>query len=50
MNGGTDDMSDVAILIFDVSDETLERAAGAMREKADAFTLAFCSGFDTCPS
>ena len=48
MNGDTNDMTDSAIL--DVSDETLESAAGAMREKAGAFTLAFCSGLDTCPS
>jgi len=48
MNGGTDDVSDMAILIFDVSDEPLESAAGAMREKAGVFTLG--SGFDTCPS
>ena len=50
MTGSTDDISDMAILIFDASDETLENAAGAMREKAGALTLAFCSGFDTCPS
>ena len=45
MNGGTDDVSDMA---FDDSDEPLESAAGAMREKAGVFTLG--SGFDTCPS
>jgi hypothetical protein len=50
MNGDTNDMTDSAVLVFDVSDETLESAAGAMREKAGAFTLAFCSGLDTCPS
>jgi hypothetical protein len=38
------------ILSFDVSDEALEAAAGSVREKAGAFTLAFCSGLDTCPS
>jgi hypothetical protein len=43
-------MTDAAVLVFDVSDESLENAAGATREKAGAFTLAFCSGFDTCPS
>jgi hypothetical protein len=37
------------ILSFEVSDEALEAAAGSM-EKAGAFTLAFCSGLDTCPS
>ena len=37
------------ILTFDVSDEALEAAAGTMKDKAGAFTLAFCSGLDTCP-
>jgi hypothetical protein len=38
------------ILSFEVSDEALEAAAGSIKEKAGAFTLAFCSGLDTCPS
>jgi hypothetical protein len=38
------------IFSFEVSDEALEAAAGSVREKAGAFTLAFCSGLDTCPS
>jgi hypothetical protein len=37
------------ILSFDVSDEALEAAAGSLKTKAGAFTLAFCSGLDTCP-
>jgi hypothetical protein len=37
------------ILTFDVSDEALETAAGTIKEKAGALTLAFCSGLDTCP-
>jgi hypothetical protein len=37
-------------LSFEVSDEALEAAAGSLKEKAGAFTLAFCSGLDTCPS
>jgi predicted naringenin-chalcone synthase len=37
-------------LSFEVSDEALEAAAGSVQEKAGAFTLAFCSGLDTCPS
>ena len=41
---------DEAILIYDVSDEAIENAAGSVREKAGAVTLAFCSGLDTCPS
>jgi hypothetical protein len=38
------------VLSFEVSDEALEAAAGLVKEKAGAFTLAFCSGLDTCPS
>jgi hypothetical protein len=38
------------IISFEVSDEALEMAAGSVKEKAGAFTLAFCSGLDTCPS
>ena len=41
---------DEEILSFKVSDEALEMAAGSVKEKAGAFTLAFCSGLDTCPS
>jgi hypothetical protein len=37
------------ILTFDVSDEALEAAAGTVKEKAGALTVAFCSGLDTCP-
>jgi hypothetical protein len=36
--------------MLDVSDEVLENAAGSVREKAGAMTLAFCSGIDSCPS
>jgi hypothetical protein len=42
--------TDEAILIYDVSDEAIENAAGLAKEKAGAFTLSFCSGLDTCPS
>ena len=38
------------ILSLEVADEALEAAAGSVKEKAGAFTLAFCSGLDTCPS
>jgi hypothetical protein len=44
------DLTDEMNLSYDVSDEALESAAGAVREKAGAFTLAFCSGLDTCPA
>jgi len=44
------DQREEEILTFEVSDEALEAAAGTTREKAGAFTLAFCSGLDTCPA
>jgi hypothetical protein len=46
-------MKDIHIeeeILIDVSDEALEAAAGSVKEKAGAFTMAFCSGLDTCPS
>jgi hypothetical protein len=42
--------SEQSILIFDVSDEAIESAAGSVWGKSAAVTLAFCSGLDTCPS
>jgi hypothetical protein len=52
---GTRPMTDKYIereedLSFEVSDDALEAAAGSVKEKAGAFTLAFCSGLDTCPA
>jgi hypothetical protein len=44
------DQSEEEILNYNVSDEALEAAAGTMKDKAGAFTLAFCSGLDTCPA
>ena len=44
------DQREEEILTFDVSDEALEAAAGTVKDKAGAFTLAFCSGLDTCPA
>ncbi|MGA7388228.1 MAG: hypothetical protein WBW99_09925 [Pseudolabrys sp.] len=35
-------------LAFEVSDETLESAAGSAKEKAN-FTLGACSGLSVCP-
>jgi hypothetical protein len=43
------DQREEEILNYQVSDEALEAAAGTMKDKAGAFTLAFCSGLDTCP-
>ena len=42
--------ADEAMLMLYFSDEVLENAAGPVREKAGAMTLAFCSGIDSCPS
>lgn len=39
-----------SVLIFEVSDEAIESAAGSVWGKSAAVTLAFCSGLDTCPS
>jgi hypothetical protein len=46
----TIDLTDEMNLSYDVSDETLEMVVSSVREKAAAFTLAFCSGLDTCPA
>jgi hypothetical protein len=48
LNGAV--QNEQAILIFDVSDEAIESAAGSVLGKSAAVTLAFCSGLDTCPS
>ncbi len=39
-----------AILGCEVCDAALEAAAGSAKDKAGSFTLAFCSGLDTCPA
>jgi hypothetical protein len=46
----TNELSDDEILAFSVSDETLEIAAGATKERAGSVTLAYCSGLSTCPA
>ncbi len=38
------------ILDYEICDEALEAAANAVKDKAGSFTLAFCSGLDTCPA
>ena len=51
MNDSTiDRIEEEIILTYEVSDEALEAAAGSLRDEAGSFTLAFCSGLDTCPS
>jgi hypothetical protein len=37
------------ILTFELSDETLEAAAGTMQEKAVNYTLGACTGLSVCP-
>jgi hypothetical protein len=49
MNGIHIDQREEEIL-FDVSDEALEAAAGSVKDKAVAYTISFCSGLDTCPA
>jgi hypothetical protein len=44
------DQREEEIFTVQISDEALEAAAGSVKEKAGAFTLAFCSGLDSCPS
>jgi hypothetical protein len=44
------DQTGEEMLIYAVSNTNIENAAGSVKEKANAFTLAFCSGLDTCPS
>jgi hypothetical protein len=46
MNGQTEE----EMVTSEVSDEALEAAAGMIKDRAGAFTLAFCSGLDTCPA
>ena len=43
------DQIDEEILSYEVSDEALETAAGAGKEKAGNYTLGFCSGFIGLP-
>ncbi len=38
------------VATFEISDEALEAAAGSMMAKPGAFTMAFCSSVNSCPS
>ncbi|MGE5163779.1 MAG: hypothetical protein ACM3IH_07105 [Sphingobacteriales bacterium] len=38
------------MLIYEVSDEALETAAGTGREKAGSFTISLCTGLIGCPA
>ncbi len=50
MSDTTIHQTEEEILGYEVSDEALEAAAGTMKDKVGSFTLAFCSGLDTCPA
>ena len=43
------DQDDLELLACEVSDEALETAAGAEKQKAAAYTLGFCTGLSACP-
>jgi hypothetical protein len=43
------DQTEEEILTYEVSDDALETAAGAGKEKAGAYTLAHCTGLSACP-
>jgi hypothetical protein len=49
MNESTMDR-DEQILSHELPDVALEVAAGKYWEAGNPFTLAFCSGFETCPA
>ena len=48
--GEIEPSNDEAMLVFEVSDQAVEDAAGSLSWRTGAFTLAMCSGIDTCPS
>lgn len=50
MNIDTNDLTDETIPAYEVSDAALETAAGTIGAQAAAFTLASCSGLDSCPA
>ena len=43
------DQTEEEMLAYEVSDEALETAAGAGSEKAENYTLYFCTALDLCP-
>ena len=49
MNESTIDR-DQQMLSDELADAVLEVAAGKYREVGNPFTIAFCSGLDTCPA
>jgi hypothetical protein len=49
MNEQLNDL-DQTDLVFEISDEMLETAAGMETGRPKAYTLSFCSGLSTCPA
>jgi hypothetical protein len=43
------DQTEEEMLAYEVSDETLETAAGTRSEKAGNYTLYFCTALSLCP-
>jgi hypothetical protein len=43
------DQTEEEMLVYEVSDETLETAAGTGSEKAGNYTLYFCTALSLCP-
>jgi len=43
------DQVEEQLLVYDVSDESLETAAGTGMENAGLYTLGSCTGFISCP-
>ena len=43
------DQVEEQVLSYNVSDETLETAAGSGRENAGVYTLGSCTGYLSCP-
>jgi hypothetical protein len=50
IDSAIDRVEEETILTYEISDEALEAAAGSLKDRAGSFTLAFCSGLDTCPT
>ena len=50
MSESLTDLIDEETFGSDVSDAALEVAAGKYWEVGNPFTIAFCSGLDTCPA
>jgi len=43
------DRDEESMLAYEVSDDALESAAGVSSGRAVNFSIAMCSGLDTCP-